>query len=630
MNLNLVAGICLMGFLVAAGGDSLPPLKDGRVPQNLDELWRGYDPQAEPLETQVVRQWVEDDVVLRYVVFTVGTFKGRKSRLAAFYGFPARANGRLPALLHLHGGGQRAFLHEVKHAAWNGYAGLSINWGGKPMEGAAEGDPNTDWGAVDPTQTGHNSHYASLEPDEKTLDAVASPRNNNWFLLVLAARRALTFLEHQPEVDPNRIGVHGHSMGGKLTTDLAGVDERVRAAVPSCGGAGSATAVLARRPGSGLRPARSPLHLRTIDDRAYIPRIRCPILYLGPTNDFNAPIDCVLANWAAVGSPQVRFAVSPHLNHRHVQGCEVCRLLWFEQWLKGRVAFPETPRLEVELRTQDGVPRAVVWPDRPGDVVKVEVHYSSDRHVLTRFWRSANVERRGERWTARCPLLTTRAPLFVLANATYRHGLDLAKPRTRQPHRKFFTITSRLATIEPQALARAGVKATEKPSLLIEEFTGEWRDWFSLAWANPVHWSATTRKLKDPQWRGPAGARLALDVLSPQDNLLVFEFAFNTWRAFPHTPTGTFVAVKKIEGSRDWHTLTVSLDELVPSRDVRPVDWRPRDWATVCELTLRCRATVLRDGAQHLVEWRWRGPRRFRNLRWTPADSRVDNSGGPS
>ena len=54
----------------------------------------------------------------------------------------------------------------------------------------------------------------------------------------MAARRAITFLEQQPEVDPARIGACGDSMGGKLTTDLAGIDRRLKAAVPSCGGSG--------------------------------------------------------------------------------------------------------------------------------------------------------------------------------------------------------------------------------------------------------------------------------------------------------------------------------------------------------------------------------------------------------
>ena len=56
-----------------------------------------------------------------------------------------------------------------------------------------------------------------MTPDDKTLDSVESPRNNNWFLLTLACRRGLTFIEQQPQVDAARIGVYGHSMGGKLS-----------------------------------------------------------------------------------------------------------------------------------------------------------------------------------------------------------------------------------------------------------------------------------------------------------------------------------------------------------------------------------------------------------------------------
>jgi hypothetical protein len=124
-------------------------------------------------------------------------------------------------------------------------------------------------------------------------------------------------------------------MGGKLTTDVAGIDARVRAAVPSCGGAGSAPGKLSGMPGSGLRGGESEPQLRTIDDRAYIPRIRCPILYLSPTNDFAGPLDNMVENWKHIGSQEVRYAISPHFNHRHGKEFSICEFLWFEQHLKG-------------------------------------------------------------------------------------------------------------------------------------------------------------------------------------------------------------------------------------------------------------------------------------------------------
>lgn len=48
-------------------------------------------------------------------------------------------------------------------------------------------------------------------------------------------RNAVTFLQHQPEVYPNRIGLLGVSLGGANVSYAAGVEERVKATVSVCG-----------------------------------------------------------------------------------------------------------------------------------------------------------------------------------------------------------------------------------------------------------------------------------------------------------------------------------------------------------------------------------------------------------
>lgn len=68
--------------------DSLPLLKDGKVPQNLVELWSGYDPKKEPLEIEVKKEWESDGVICRIVRYKVGTFKGTPSIMSAFHAFP--------------------------------------------------------------------------------------------------------------------------------------------------------------------------------------------------------------------------------------------------------------------------------------------------------------------------------------------------------------------------------------------------------------------------------------------------------------------------------------------------------------------------------------------------------------
>jgi dienelactone hydrolase len=49
------------------------------------------------------------------------------------------------------------------------------------------------------------------------------------------ARRALDYLETRAEVDPSRIGMIGHSLGGQETLFTTALDTRIKAAVSSCG-----------------------------------------------------------------------------------------------------------------------------------------------------------------------------------------------------------------------------------------------------------------------------------------------------------------------------------------------------------------------------------------------------------
>lgn len=128
------------------------------VPQSVEQLWADFDPRKDALETEVIREFKEDGGVFRHVRFVVGTFKGKTARMTAIYGFPdattvksssAGTNDKLPAVMHIHGGGQRAFLSEVKMLVSRGYAALSVNWGGSAgqtpfnsVEGAQPSDPN--------------------------------------------------------------------------------------------------------------------------------------------------------------------------------------------------------------------------------------------------------------------------------------------------------------------------------------------------------------------------------------------------------------------------------------------------------------------------------------------------------
>jgi len=601
----------------ALGAETLAPLKDGKAPRTLDELWRGYDPTAEPLEVKVVRQWQRGPATVQMLVYTIGTFKGVKSRMGAYYAFPTKRTGKVPGILQMHGGGQRALSELAEAAAANGYACISINWGAKPMADQTPGDPGTDWGAVDATQTTHVTHYASLAPDDKTLDAVVSPRNNNWFLIVLAARRALTFLAQRPEVDAGRLGVTGHSMGGKLTVMTAGIDPRVKVAVPSCGGTAAAPKKLRDRPGSSCRPVnREPLYHTTIDDVNSIRRITCPILYIGPHNDFAGNLDNLYANWRHMPAKTVRFSISPHLNHRHVDESYFAGKHFFNVVLKGEGTFPRTPEIQVTLKTNDGVPLATVRPADPDKVVTVEVYYSVDPHALTRFWRTAPSKRTGNAWSAKCPVISTDMPLFVMANVTYPLKQPIVGPRWNRTSPKTFLVSSRALDFDPPDLKAAGVKATDAPDRLIVATFDTWQDWYRLQVRNDHHRVCGTRKIKDPKWRGPDGAKLAVDVLDPKGGHLVLAFDVNAWNAYEGVKKGTYYAAKPLAKSDRWQTIAFGPADLVPIDARSPK--APPTWRYVTELRIEAMARTRKDGKNVVLAGSpWPATRKLRNLRWT-------------
>lgn len=539
------------------------------VPQSVAELWADFDARKDPIEAEVIREWREDGGVFRLVRYLIGTFNGKPARMAAIYGFPEGAK-KLPAVMHIHGGGQRAFLNEVKLLVARGYAALSVNWGGSGTgkapfnspDGAQPGDPNTDWGAVDPTQL-NAEHYNSILPGPKQLFTDREhPKNNNWYLLTLGCRRALTFLEQQPEVDALRLGVHGWSMGGNLTQYVAGTDDRVKAAVPGVGGAGwrwqphtfiGGTDQLDRIKGDVQ------LFARTLSFESYAPRIQCPVLHRSGTNDFHGWMDDVYRTNALIKDQPTRYCFSPHLNHRAIPEVQAAMPLWFDHFLKGGPALPETPATELILQTAGHIPQLRVTPAKHAwPTARCDIYYSVDPDPRARFWRSAEVVREGDAFTAKLPLHTLELPLFAFANVyhTLPHPVSL-KPLGgfNEPVREL-CLSSLLHRCEPQQLTESGILATAKPTALIDDFAHGLRDWYQLNAGNLTHLETWTRKVTDPLYRAPVGAKLQLVLRMPKANRIAIVLKQNEWRSY-RGQRKTFVCEREVPGADADQTLVL-------------------------------------------------------------------------
>ncbi len=83
--------------------------------------------------------------------------------------------------------------------------------------------------------------YVTLSPDypsfgeSKDYDFDADPYVSGTMKAIYDNIRAIDLLQSLPEVDPNRIGCIGHSLGGHNTLFTAVFDQRIKAAVTSCG-----------------------------------------------------------------------------------------------------------------------------------------------------------------------------------------------------------------------------------------------------------------------------------------------------------------------------------------------------------------------------------------------------------
>ena len=82
--------------------------------------------------------------------------------------------------------------------------------------------------------------YVTLAPDypnfgEYHVDAYAMGYASTTMKGIWNHMRAVDLLQSLPEVDPKRIGVIGHSLGGHNSLFLAAFDPRIRAIVTSCG-----------------------------------------------------------------------------------------------------------------------------------------------------------------------------------------------------------------------------------------------------------------------------------------------------------------------------------------------------------------------------------------------------------
>ena len=169
-----------------------------------------------PLDLRILEEESVGGIKRQKITFVSEVFAGEPDRVSAYLLLPdgsRRTGKKAAAVLCLHqttrigkgepaGVGGKPDLHYALELAQRGYVTLAPDY---PNFGGYEFDP-------------YAHGYASA-----TMKGIVNHR------------RAIDLLQSLPEVDPERVGVIGHSLGGHNALFLAAFDDRVKVIVTSCG-----------------------------------------------------------------------------------------------------------------------------------------------------------------------------------------------------------------------------------------------------------------------------------------------------------------------------------------------------------------------------------------------------------
>jgi dienelactone hydrolase len=238
---------------------------------------------------------------LRSITYEGLPYQGRPTRVFAYYGAP-KVEGKVPAMVLVHGGGGTAFADWVKLWVSRGYAAIAMDLCGcLPRKGKGGWERLPDGG---PPGWGGFDQVDQPERDQWTYHAVAD---------VLLAH---SLLRSFPEIDPEKIGITGISWGGYLTCIAASVDARFKFAAPvyGCGFLGDDSTWLGTFEKMGKEKAAKWLGLW--DPSGYLKAAKMPFLWVNGTNDFAYPLDSYQKSYRLPGTPRT-LAVRIRMAHAH-------------------------------------------------------------------------------------------------------------------------------------------------------------------------------------------------------------------------------------------------------------------------------------------------------------------------
>ena len=301
-------------------------------------------------------EWLDKTGKLRRLLYESEPYQGKPTRVFAYYAEPEKVDGKLPAMVLVHGGGGAAFSEWAQLWAKRGYIAIAMDLAGhgEGRKRLPDGGPNQD----------DASRFKQHDPkDMWSHHAVA------------AVIRGHSLLRSLPHVDPDRIGVTGISWGGYLTCIVAGVDDRFKVAVPvyGCGFIHENSVwvpTFAKMPGDWRKT-----WVENFEPSSFLGKAKMPMLFVNGTNDFAYPLDSYQKSYRLVKNRNL--CVTVNMPHGHPQGWAPVEIgLFVDQHLRGGKAMFRFDDPGVRMQEKDGAFKLAI--SQQLEIKAVSAHWTTD------------------------------------------------------------------------------------------------------------------------------------------------------------------------------------------------------------------------------------------------------------
>ncbi len=329
-------------------------------------------------------EWIEGSGPIRSLYYTGEPYRGKPTRVFAFYGAPEAAapQSKRPAMVLVHGGGGTAFREWVEIWVKRGYAAIAMDLAGRRPDKTRLPDGGPD--------QGHRQKF----------DDLAEGVKNAWpYHAVANVVRAASLLESMPNVDSQRMGITGISWGGYLTCLVAGLDGRLKVAVPvyGCGFLHENSAWL--KVFDRLGPEQTERWVKNFDPSQYLANAGMPMLFVNGSNDFAYPLDSYQKSYRLVKAPRT-LCITVRMPHGHPAGWRPKEIgLFVDSVLKSGKSLAEIVTASRHAKAVRVTFKTVV------PIKSAALHYTTDAGAWQkREWKSVPAKIQGDTANAVLPV----------------------------------------------------------------------------------------------------------------------------------------------------------------------------------------------------------------------------------